>query len=218
MDVVDLRRHEPHAIMPALRHPDRHVIRGQPAPPADLQGLAEEILRGAGEHARCHDEAEADEFGVEGIPVAPLQRIVEARIPVDDRDRDIDQREFRADDGEPAGAMRSSAPRSGNTAAPAAGRCAARARYCPSAILSPPDGADPTRSLYHAGAARRGGAADSTIIPTCCAIHHRTGMGNGLISNTFRPLTRRHASFTCVRQRLLASSCPLPHSPDRPNR
>ena len=63
----------------------RRSVRGQPASPADQQGLAEEILRRAREHGAQHDEAEEYQFGVESVPVAPLQRVCKTRQPLAER-------------------------------------------------------------------------------------------------------------------------------------
>src|SRR5262245_55076033 len=103
MDVVDGLIDEADAIMPALRHPDRDIVVGHPAPPADLQGLAEEILRDAGEDSADGDEAENYELFGEGVPVARFERVEEARVPGVDRDRDVDEGELGRHDAREQG-------------------------------------------------------------------------------------------------------------------
>ena len=97
MDVVDRVVDEAKAVMAALRHPDRDVAFGQPAPPADLQRLPEIVLAG-GRHDRAErNETEQEQLALEADPVARFERVEEARVPLDDRDRDVDEPELRAD-------------------------------------------------------------------------------------------------------------------------
>lgn len=98
MDVVDRTVDEADAIMASLRHPDRHVSLGHPAAPTDQQVLAEEILRHAGRDCARRDEAEHDKLGLECVPVARLQRIEEAGVPMNDRDGNEDVAKLAAYD------------------------------------------------------------------------------------------------------------------------
>ena len=107
MDVVDRVVDEADAVVAALRHPDRDVALGEPAPPADLQRLAEVILAGGRRDRAERDQAEQEQFALEAVPVLRLERIEEARIPLDHRHRHIDEAEFRADH---AGEQRARAP------------------------------------------------------------------------------------------------------------
>ena len=97
MNVVDRIVDEADSVVAAFRHPDRDVAFGQPAPPADLQGLAEVILA-RGRHDRAErDEAEDDKLAREAVPVTRFERIEEARVPLDHGHRYIDKTELGAD-------------------------------------------------------------------------------------------------------------------------
>src|SRR4051794_7502261 len=97
MDVVDGIVDETDAVVAALRHPNRDVAFGEPAPPADLQGLAEIVMAGGRDDRPEGDEAENDQLAGKAGPVARLERVEEPRIPLDHRHRDIDEAKLGAD-------------------------------------------------------------------------------------------------------------------------
>ena len=107
MDVVDRIVDEADAVVAALRHPHRDIALGQEAPPADDEGLTEEVLRHADRDGAERDEAEDNQFGLEGFPVARLQRVEEARVPMDHRDGDEHVAELA---GRDAGQQQACAP------------------------------------------------------------------------------------------------------------
>ena len=107
VDVVDRVVDEAQAVVAAVRHPDRDIALGQPAPPADLQGLAEVILAGGRDDRAERDQAEEEQLALEAVPVARFERVEEARVPLDHRDRDVDQPKLGADH---AGEQRAGAP------------------------------------------------------------------------------------------------------------
>ena len=88
-----------HAVVVGAAEPVVEILPRHPAPPADLQPLIEiELID------REHDEgrrqrAEEQELADERVPVALLQRIVEAGVPLIDQDGDADDRQLDRDHG-----------------------------------------------------------------------------------------------------------------------
>ena len=67
-----------HPVMVGLMQPFTEIVRGHPAPPADLQPLIEiELVDREHDEDRGQD-AEIDDLGDEVVPVSLLQRVVEA--------------------------------------------------------------------------------------------------------------------------------------------
>ena len=86
-----------HPVVVGLVQPFAEILRGHPAPPADLQPLIEIELVD-----RDHDEdggqdAEIDDFGDEVVPVVFLQRVVEAAVPLVEQDGDRDDGQLNGD-------------------------------------------------------------------------------------------------------------------------
>ena len=88
MDVVDGRVDHAHAVVPSLGHPDADEIVGQPAAPANLQRLPEEILRHAGQDGTDRDDGENDQFVPDGVPIAGFERVEKSPVPLDHLDGD----------------------------------------------------------------------------------------------------------------------------------
>ena len=103
-----------HPVVVGLMQPVAEILRGHPAPPADLQPLIEIELVD-----RQHDEdggkdAEIDDLGDEVVPVSFLQRVVEAAVPLIEQDVDRRRWPARWRSRPPAGRGRPICPRSGN--------------------------------------------------------------------------------------------------------
>ena len=69
--------------------PGAEILRGHPTPPSDLEPLVEIELIDRKHDVGGGEDAEKGELGHEGIPVAVLQRVVEAQAPLVEEHRDV---------------------------------------------------------------------------------------------------------------------------------
>ena len=88
-----------HAVVIAVAEPVAEIARRHPAPPADLEPLVEIELVDREHDVAGGQHAEDQKLRDEGVPVAVLQRVVEARVPLVDQDVDRDDAELDRDDG-----------------------------------------------------------------------------------------------------------------------
>ena len=90
---------ELHPVVIGVVQPFTEVVRGHPAPPADLKPLIEIEIVDAERDVDCCQNGEDAELPDEGVPVLLLERVVEAVVPLVDEDIDRDQRELDHDQG-----------------------------------------------------------------------------------------------------------------------
>src|SRR5262249_46725563 len=88
---------ELHAVMIAAGKPTIEVMLRHPAPPPNLQPLIEIELVNCEHDIDRRQDAEKAEFGDERVPIAFLQRIVEAVVPLIEHDVDGHDRELDGD-------------------------------------------------------------------------------------------------------------------------
>src|SRR4029077_9718486 len=75
------------------------ILRRHPGPPADLEPLIEIELVDPQHDVSAGQHTEDGQLPDEGVPVAVLQRVVKARIPLIDQHRDAHHREFDCEHG-----------------------------------------------------------------------------------------------------------------------
>ena len=88
-----------HAIMVGAREPMVEILPRHPAPPADLQPLIEIELIDGEHDVGCRQGTEEHQLPDEAVPIALLQRVVEAVVPLIEHDVDGDGRELDGDHG-----------------------------------------------------------------------------------------------------------------------
>ena len=97
MDVVHALVDETDAVVAAFRHPQVDIMQRHPLAPADEQHLSEIILHHRGGDGAAGEEQEDHQLALQTAPVARLDRIEEAAVPLVDQHGEVDDAQLRAD-------------------------------------------------------------------------------------------------------------------------